>query len=155
MLDNLYENIGRKIKNWAKWIFIVEAIGAIITGFVLLCLDEDFILYGLLAMILGPFVAWVGSWILYAFGELVEDVHALRSNSIAPTYTTQDQVTPPASAAPSIIKPATSTIIMPRTTVQADEWKCTCGRIHKQYVSTCSCGASKHEAIAAQNNKKD
>ena len=46
-------------------------------------------------------------------------------------------------------------IIMPRTTVQADEWKCTCGRIHKQYVSSCSCGASKHEAIAAQNNKKD
>ena len=46
-------------------------------------------------------------------------------------------------------------IIMPRTTVQADEWKCTCGRIHKQYVSTCSCGASKNEAIAAQNNKKD
>lgn len=26
----------------------------------------------------GPIVAWVGSWILYAFGELVEDVHALR-----------------------------------------------------------------------------
>ena len=97
MLDSLYENIGIKIKNWAKWIFIVEAIGAIITGFVLLCLDEDFILYGLLAMILGPFVAWVGSWILYAFGELVEDVHTIRcktvANSIEPTYTTQSQAT--------------------------------------------------------------
>ena len=78
MLENLYENIGGKIKNWAKWIFIIEAIGAIITGLVLLFTDEDLILYGLLTLVCGPIVAWVGSWILYAFGELVEDVHAIR-----------------------------------------------------------------------------
>jgi cytochrome b subunit of formate dehydrogenase len=78
MLDTLYENIGGKIKNWAKWIFIIEAIGAIITGFVLLFTDEYLILYGLLTLVCGPIVAWVGSWILYAFGELVEDVHAVR-----------------------------------------------------------------------------
>ena len=79
MLDNLYENIGGKIKNWAKWIFIIEAIGAIITGLVLLFTDEDFILVGLLTLVCGPLVAYVGSWILYAFGELVEDVHAIRN----------------------------------------------------------------------------
>ncbi len=75
MLDDLYENIGGKIKNWAKWIFIVEVIGAIITGIILLSeakYDEIFILYGLLTIICGPIVAYVGSWILYAFGELVE-----------------------------------------------------------------------------------
>ncbi len=72
MLDTLYENIGGKIKNWAKWIFIVEAIGAIITGLVLLCTDEDLILYGLITLVCGPIVAYIGSWILYAFGELVE-----------------------------------------------------------------------------------
>ena len=79
MLDNLYENIGSKIKNLAKWIFIVEAIGAIITGLVLLCKDEDLILYGLITLACGPIVAYIGSWILYAFGELVEDVHAIRN----------------------------------------------------------------------------
>ena len=72
MLDNLYENIGGKIKNLAKWIFIIEAIGAIITGLVLLFTDEDLILYGLLTLVGGPIVAYVSSWILYAFGELVE-----------------------------------------------------------------------------------
>ena len=72
MLDNLYENIGSKIKNWAKWIFIIEAIGAIITGLVLLFTDEDLILYGFLTLVCGPIVAWVSSWILYGFGELVE-----------------------------------------------------------------------------------
>ena len=81
MLDNLYENIGGKIKNLAKWIFIVEAIGAIITGLVFLFTDEDFILYGLLIMILGPIVAWVGSWILYAFGELVDTAYINKNNT--------------------------------------------------------------------------
>ena len=75
MLDNLYENIGGKIKNWAKWIFIVEAIGAIITGIVL-AIEED-ILYIFIA-IGGPIVAWVSSWILYAFGELVENIHQIK-----------------------------------------------------------------------------
>lgn len=70
MLDSLYENIGGKIKSWAKWIFIVEAIGSIIAGIVLAA-EED-ILYIFIAII-GPFIAWVSSWILYAFGELVEN----------------------------------------------------------------------------------
>jgi hypothetical protein len=79
MLDSLYENIGGKIKNRAKWIFIVEAICTIIIGLVLLFTDEDLILYALLMLICGPIVAYVGSWILYAFGELVEDIHAIRN----------------------------------------------------------------------------
>lgn len=81
MFENLYENIGGKIKNWAKWIFIVEALAAIITGVVFFFeaeSDEIYAVYGLLAVVFGPFVAWVSSWILYAFGQLVEDVHAIR-----------------------------------------------------------------------------
>lgn len=79
MLDNLYEDIGSKIKNWAKWIFIVEAVGAILTGLTLLIdrgLEDAW--WALFIIIFGPIVAWVSSWILYAFGELVEDVHAIR-----------------------------------------------------------------------------
>ena len=34
MLDTLYDNIGSKIKVWAQVIFIVETIGAVITGIV-------------------------------------------------------------------------------------------------------------------------
>ncbi len=75
MLDSLYENIGGKIKNWAKWIFIVEAIGAVIAGLAL-AVNED-ALYIFIAIV-GPIIAWVGSWILYAFGELVDDTHAIR-----------------------------------------------------------------------------
>ena len=93
MLDNLYENIGSKIKNWAKWIFVIEAIGAVITGLVLLFTDEDLILYGLLTLVCGPIVAWVGSWILYAFGELVEDVGRIRKHFIPDATVTQNKET--------------------------------------------------------------
>ena len=77
MFDNLYDNIGAKIKNWAKWIFIIEAISAIIGGIGLMANDAAFI--GFIVLICGPLVAWVSSWLLYAFGELVEDVHAIRN----------------------------------------------------------------------------
>ena len=69
MLDKLYENIGGKIKNCAKWIFVVEAIAAILAGFVLAA-EEDGVF--ILVSIVGPLVAWVGSWLLYGFGELIE-----------------------------------------------------------------------------------
>ena len=79
MLDNWYTDIGGKIKNWAKWIFIVEAIGAVITGFVFLIswgLEDGW--WALFVVFFGPVVAWVSTWLLYAFGQLVEDVHAMR-----------------------------------------------------------------------------
>ena len=72
MIDNLFKNIGDKIKGLARGIFIVEAIGSIISGLTMMFIDEDLILYGFCTMILGPIAAWVGSWLLYAFGELVE-----------------------------------------------------------------------------------
>ena len=76
MLDKLYENIGEKIKNWAKWIFIVEAISAVIGGFVLV--GNDGVAIGLIVLLAGPVIAWISSWLLYAFGQLVEDVNTIR-----------------------------------------------------------------------------
>ena len=75
----MYDNIGGKIKGLAETVFIVEAVGAVITGIVLLAKNDDLILAGLLTLVCGPIVAYIGSWILYAFGELVEDVHAMRN----------------------------------------------------------------------------
>ena len=69
----MYDNIGGKIKKLAKGIFIFEAISLVLTGFILTLTDEDLILPGVLMLFIGPLVAWVSSWILYAFGELVEN----------------------------------------------------------------------------------
>ena len=75
----MYDNIGGKIKGLAKTMFMVEVLGAVITGIVL-CATDDLSFAGLLTLFVGPIIAWVSSWILYAFGELVEDVHAMRNN---------------------------------------------------------------------------
>jgi len=82
-LDDLYIDIGKKIKGWAKWIFIVEAIAFGISGVGMLFAAEDGWMFfaGLLTLVIGPLVAWVSSWILYAFGELVEKTSANEQNT--------------------------------------------------------------------------
>ena len=75
MFDDFFTNIGAKIKKYAQAIFVLEVISAIIGGLALLS-NAGFI--GLVVLICGPLVAWVSSAILYAFGELTEDIHAIR-----------------------------------------------------------------------------
>ena len=75
----MYDNIGEKIKSLAKGTFITEAIIAIITAFSLFASNDDLIIYALFLLVLGPIGAWISSWILYAFGEIVEDIHAMRN----------------------------------------------------------------------------
>lgn len=77
MLDFLYENIGAKLKSLAKFTFVIEAIGSVITGIVL-TFDQYYAAY-LLICVFGPIVAWVSSWILYAIGQIAEDASIIRN----------------------------------------------------------------------------
>ena len=77
----MYDNIGGKIKGFAKVSFIVAAIAEVITGIALMAADEDLILYGLLVMVVGPIVAWVSSWLLYGFGELIDKASDIERNT--------------------------------------------------------------------------
>ena len=72
-----YDNIGGKIKSLAKATFVVETISFIITGIYIFAegeqlIGDSFLIVAPLLVFLGPFIAWVSSWVLYAFGELVE-----------------------------------------------------------------------------------
>ena len=79
MFEKLYENVGAKIKGLAKWIFFLEALSAVISGIALLADGE--VWFGLLTLVLGPVVALASSWLLYAFGQLTEDTHDVRSQA--------------------------------------------------------------------------
>lgn len=70
--ESMYANIGGKIKVLAKWMVIIESIAVVIGAILFAVEDQDMLLYSLLAIIIGPLVAWISSWLLYAFGELVE-----------------------------------------------------------------------------------
>lgn len=75
----LYSNIGEKIKGLAKGSFILETITVIITGFAFF-IHEEFLI-GFLIILFAPIVAWVSSWLLYAFGELVDKTAANERNT--------------------------------------------------------------------------
>ena len=64
----MYNNIGGKIKDLAIGTFIVEAIAFVIAGFALMIDTEGL---SLLLIIVGPIIAWVSSWLLYGFGEII------------------------------------------------------------------------------------
>lgn len=68
----MYENIGKKIKEMAKVVAIVLAVLAVIGGMVMIAVDSYLLVPGLLTMLLGPVLAWIGSFVLYGFGELVD-----------------------------------------------------------------------------------
>lgn len=96
-MHKLYNNIGDKIKRLAMGTFILETIGAIVTGIVLIC--EVDTLSGLLTLFCGPIVAYFLSWILYGFGELINKICVIAQNT--------NPATTPKSSVPSPSRPKT------------------------------------------------
>ena len=66
----MFDNIGGKIKTLALVITIIWMVASCIFGFALLC--SGAVLGGILAAGLGCLSAWIGSFLLYGFGELIE-----------------------------------------------------------------------------------
>ncbi len=72
----MFNNIGRKIKMLAEvlcWIGITVSVLAAVLLFVSGVTEDNphAVLFGLLLVVLGPLLSWIGSFLLYGFGELV------------------------------------------------------------------------------------
>lgn len=68
----MFTNIGGKIKTLTKVVCWIGIAASVIGGVVFMFDDE--VLAGLAMIVGGVLASWVGSFILYAFGELVENV---------------------------------------------------------------------------------
>ena len=85
-----FDNIGGKIKNlakWSCWITILLIWIAAPISFIVLVSDDwtaELCWIPLVGAIVGPIFVWLGSWAMYAFGEFIEDTHAIR-NKYYPT----------------------------------------------------------------------
>lgn len=90
----MFKNIGSKIKMLAKVTCWVGVIGSVLGGFVTFinAMDgEDSLIPIALAMLIaGPILSWVGSFITYGFGQLIENTDKLVAMKAA-------EVTAPAS----------------------------------------------------------
>ncbi len=67
------DNIGGKIKTLSRVTCWIGIIASIIIGFILMAKNDEFILIGVLIMILGCLASWIGSFMPYGFGELIEN----------------------------------------------------------------------------------
>lgn len=78
----MFKNVGKKIMTLAKVLTILDLVGAIIIG---IAFDEGFLgfIYGIL---IGVF-AVIMCWPIYGFGQLVDDVHAMRKGMAIPSKT--------------------------------------------------------------------
>ena len=88
----MYDNIGEKIKNLAQvlgWIFL----GAGMIGAIGLWFGLSSFLAGLAALAVGT-LSYVGTWVLYGFGQLVEDTAAIRRRDESPAPQTPSAGTP-------------------------------------------------------------
>lgn len=70
----MYENIGKKLKGLAIAVFIIMLILSIVGGAIIIIVDDDLVAVGIVVMLVMPLVAWISSWFLYGFGELVDKV---------------------------------------------------------------------------------
>lgn len=77
----MYDNIGGKIKGLAIAVFIAEAIVTFILGIAFVVSNEHIVAIGLIVMILGPIFAWISSWLLYGFGELIDNTCDIARNT--------------------------------------------------------------------------
>lgn len=80
----MFENIGQKIMSVAKIYAYIGIIGCTIIGLIISCINVEFIITGLLIVILGSFFSWVNALVLYGFGTLIENSNTLVKQ---PTFT--------------------------------------------------------------------
>ena len=77
----MFDNIGGKIKTLAKVVCWIGIIACIITGIVLMATDEELVLAGILTAAGGSLLSWVSSFVLYGFGQLVENSDIIAEQS--------------------------------------------------------------------------
>lgn len=68
----MYENIGKKIKIVAVVIALIGTCVSFCYGLIML-FDSVRVAFAILTMLIGPFISWVSSFVLYGFGQLIEN----------------------------------------------------------------------------------
>ena len=73
----MFNNIGNKIKTVAETLCFLGIIVSVFIGLVFIAQGEDSILTGFLIMVLGSLVSWLGSFMTYGIGQLIENTDIL------------------------------------------------------------------------------
>ena len=101
----MFDNIGGKIKSLAKTVTVLGIIISVVAGVVLMAAGRNGgFIPGLITMAIGSLAAWLGSFLLYGFGTLVENSDIIaRSMS---NLKTEEGTRPLSSISPLASKPS-------------------------------------------------
>lgn len=105
MFNNLFENIGEKIKNTVKFFAIFGMVISILLGVDIIF--EGFIFIGIIVTLLGFLISWMGSWLLYGYGELIQRCINI-DKKLSGTHNDATATTAPQQPKPAYVKPATT-----------------------------------------------
>lgn len=140
----MFNNPGQKIKNLAIASFIINCLAAVIGGIVLIC--DDYGWAGVATIAGGIFIAYVTALLLYGFGELIDKTCDIERHTWAAVKgNPENQLIKNSLTSASTVQTQSSNIFR---TPKANEWKCTCGKIHQPYESSCICGKTKREVLS-------
>ena len=74
----MFENISGKLKVLANVLTLIGIVISVIYGFIIM---NDSPLAGLLAMAIGGLISWASSFLIYGFGELIEQMERSNNNT--------------------------------------------------------------------------
>ena len=84
----MFENIGSKIMKLAKVLCWLGIIASVITGIAIIGASSynryssgSSILAGILTIVFGCLLSWIGSFFTYGFGQLIENTDHIRYNT--------------------------------------------------------------------------
>ena len=92
IMDFLYGNVGKKLMVWAQISGILSIVGGLFAGLYFLC-DSSYSYWSrtrtpntgidwlFIVCIIGAIIGVCGTWFLYGFGQLLDNVYAMRKNS--------------------------------------------------------------------------
>lgn len=142
----MFDDIGGKIKGLASFICWAGIIACVILGIVMIVnatsgyrTDSAMVFLGIVTIIVGSLLSWVGSFVLYGFGELVENSTELvilkdleRKEAKRREDAERDKTTP-----------ATQSNASTRV-AYSNFWTCPkCGKQNPPSTTTCLCGGEK------------
>ena len=73
----MFDNIGSKIKTLARIVCWLGIIISVISGLAIMVSNEETVFVGTLIILLGSIGSWIGSFVLYGFGQLIENSDTL------------------------------------------------------------------------------
>ena len=84
--ENMFEKVGKKIKEWATFFTWIGIGGFIIVAIIMFYIaadsyDEEYTIIGFVFLIAGPLTSWINGMLMYGFGEIVDGISELSGNN--------------------------------------------------------------------------